>query len=266
MDLKQLTNQVIEIARNAGQYIKSQQKSIHQIKIQAKGVHNYVTEVDKNSEVFIVGELKRLLPESGFIAEEGTASSQKGEVFNWIVDPLDGTTNFIHGLMPVAVSIALQQNGQTVLGVVYEIGSDEMFYAYREGGAFLNGEKIQVTRTANLDDTLLATGFPFYDYSRLDQYMQLLKHFMKVSHGLRRLGSAATDLVYVACGRFDGFFEYSLSPWDVAAGAFIVEQAGGKIADFQGGQNWLYGREIIASNPYIFDDFVKTVRSFMYQT
>ena len=266
MDLKQLTNQVIEIARNAGQYIKSQQKSIHQIKIQAKGVHNYVTEVDKNSEVFIVRELKRLLPESGFIAEEGTASAQKGEVFNWIVDPLDGTTNFIHGLMPVAVSIALQQNGQTVLGVVYEIGSDEMFYAYLDGGAFLNGEKIQVTRTANLDDTLLATGFPFYDYSRLDQYMQLLKHFMKVSHGLRRLGSAATDLVYVACGRFDGFFEYSLSPWDVAAGAFIVEQAGGKIADFQGGQNWLYGREIIASNPYIFDDFVKTVRSFMYQT
>ncbi len=266
MDLKQLTHQVVEIARSAGQYIKSQQKSIHQIKIQAKGVHNYVTEVDKNSEVFIVGELKRLLPESGFIAEEGTASTQKGDKFNWIIDPLDGTTNFIHGLMPVAVSIALQQDGQTVLGVVYEIGADEMFYAYREGGAFLNGEKIQVTRTANLDDTLLATGFPFYDYSRLDQYMQLLKHFMKVSHGLRRLGSAATDLAYVACGRFDGFFEYSLSPWDVAAGAFIIEQAGGKIADFQGGQNWLYGREIIASNPYIFDDFVKTVRSFMYQT
>ena len=266
MDLKQLTEQVIEIARQAGQYIKSQQKSIHQIKIQAKGVHNYVTEVDKNSEVFIVRELKRLLPESGFIAEEGTAGAQKGEEFNWIIDPLDGTTNFIHGLMPVAVSIALQQNEQTILGVVYEIGSDEMFYAYEGGGAFLNGDKIQVTKTANLDDTLLATGFPFYDYSRLDRYMEVLKHFMKVSHGLRRLGSAATDLAYVACGRFDGFFEYSLSPWDVAAGAFIIEQAGGKIADFQGGQNWLYGREIIASNPYIFDDFVKTIRSFMYQT
>ncbi len=265
MDLKKLTADVIAVAKEAGTYIKSRQSDIHKIKIQAKGVHNYVTEVDKNSEVFIVGELKKLLPESGFIAEEGTAADSQDFEYKWIIDPLDGTTNYIHGLMPVAVSIALQYKGETILGVVYEIGNDEMFYAYSEAGAFLNGESIEVTKTEKLDDTLLATGFPFYDYSRLDNYMDLLRHFMKVSHGLRRLGSAATDLVYVACGRFDGFFEYSLSPWDVAAGAFIVEQAGGKIADFQGGSNWLYGKEIIASNALIFSDLVKTVKDFMYK-
>ena len=265
MDIKQLTKGVEQVAREAGKYIKSRQTDIHKIKIQAKGVHNYVTEVDKNSELFIVRELSKLVPESGFIAEEGTAAGNKSADYKWIVDPLDGTTNYIHGLMPVAVSIALQYKNETVLGVVYEIGNDEMFYAFSGGGAFLNGEKIEVTKTKKLDDTLLATGFPFYDYSRLDSYMELLRHFMKVSHGLRRLGSAATDLVYVACGRFDGFFEYSLSPWDVAAGAFIVEQAGGKISDFQGGNNWLYGKEIVASNSLIFSDLVDTVKRFMYK-
>ncbi len=261
MNYKELTKQVVDIAREAGQYIRNNRKSIH--KIESKGVHNYVTEIDKNSEKFIISELQKLIPDSGFIAEEQTETRQS-ENFNWIVDPLDGTTNFIHGLMPVAVSIALQEKGQTVLGVVYEIGADEAFYAYQGGGAFLNGEKISVTKTSDIDETLLATGFPFYDYSRLDRYMDLLKHFMQTSHGLRRLGSAATDLVYVACGRFDGFFEYSLSPWDVAAGAFIVEQAGGKVADFRGGNNWLFGKEIIASNPYVFAKLVETIKKIMY--
>ncbi len=264
MQLHDLTLNVIDIAKEAGQYIKSRQKDIYKLTVEAKGVHNYVTEVDKNSEKFIVEELTKLLPESGFIAEEGT-SDKRGDRYNWIIDPLDGTTNFIHGLYPVAVSIALQDKGQTVLGVVYEIGADEMFYAEQGAGAFLNGEPIKVTKTAKLDDGLFATGFPFYDYSRLDRYMDLLRYFMQVSHGLRRLGSAATDLAYVACGRFDGFFEYSLSPWDVAAGAFIVEQAGGKVSDFRGGQNWLFGKEIIASNSALFDEFVRQVKAIMYE-
>ncbi len=261
MNYKELTRQVVDIAREAGKYIRDNQKSIH--KIETKGIHNYVTEIDKNSEKFIISELGKLIPDSGFIAEEQTETRQS-DYFNWIVDPLDGTTNFIHGLMPVAVSIALQEKGQTVLGVVYEIGADEAFYAYQGGGAFLNGEKISVTNTSDIDQTLLATGFPFYDYSRLDRYMDLLKHFMQTSHGLRRLGSAATDLVYVACGRFDGFFEYSLSPWDVAAGAFIVEQAGGKVADFRGAENWLFGKEIIAANAQVFDKLVETIKNIMY--
>ncbi len=264
MELKKLTQDVLAIAREAGTYIRSKRQEHSKLQIQTKGIHNYVTEVDKNSEKFIISELKKLLPESGFIAEEKTEEFHKSE-YNWIIDPLDGTTNYIHGLMPVAVSIALQEQDRTIMGVVYEIGNDEMFWAYEEGEAYLNGERIHVTETKNLDDTLLATGFPFYDYSRLDRYMELLRHFMQVSHGLRRLGSAATDLVYVACGRFDGFFEYSLSPWDVAAGAYIVEKAGGKVADFQGGDNWLYGREIIASNEKIFQDFVRTVKKFMYE-
>ncbi len=264
MNLKNLCDNVVQIAREAGQYIKSQQKTIHNIKIEAKGVHNYVTEVDKNSERFIISELQKLIPESGFIAEEQTITRQS-DTYNWIVDPLDGTTNYIHGLMPVAVSIALRHKEHIIMGVIYEIGSDEAFWAYKEGGAYLDGNKIHVTRTAKLDDALLATGFPFYDYSRLDRYMDLLRFFMQTSHGLRRLGSAATDLAYVACGRFDGFFEYSLSPWDVAAGSLIVEEAGGKVADFQGGENWLFGKEIIASNSMIFDEFVQVVKKVMYE-
>ncbi len=263
MDLKKLCHNVIAIAKEAGQYIKSQQHTIHEIKIEAKGVHNYVTEVDKNSERFIIKQLKSLLPGSGFIAEEQTETVQ-AEEYNWIVDPLDGTTNYIHGLMPVAVSIALKHKEEIVLGVIYEIGADEVFWAYKGAGAYLNDKQIHVTRTSKLDDTLLATGFPFYDYSRLDRYMDLLRHFMQTSHGLRRLGSAATDLAYVACGRFDGFFEYSLSPWDVAAGACIVQEAGGRVADFRGGNNWLFGKEIIASNSLVFEEFVRVVKSFMY--
>ncbi len=263
MELKKITSQVVEIAKEAGEYIKSQQQRIHDIKIEAKGIHNYVTEVDKNSEKFITKQLQELLPESGFIAEEQTITRQS-DTYNWIVDPLDGTTNYIHGLRPVAVSIALRYKDQIILGVIYEIGAQEAFWAYSGGGAYLNGMQIHVTRTAKLDDTLLATGFPFYDYSRMERYMKLLEYFMQTSHGLRRLGSAATDLAYVACGRFDGFFEYSLSPWDVAAGALIVQEAGGKIADFQGKDNWLFGKEIIASNDIVFNDLMQVIKKTMY--
>ena len=263
MDLKELTKNVTDLARETGKYILSRQDDIRKIKIESKGVHDYVTEVDKNSEKQIVEQLKKFIPESGFIAEEKT-ETHISDTYNWIVDPLDGTTNYIHGLRPTAVSIALQYKKQTILGVVYEIGADEAFYAYKDGGAFLNGEKIRVTQTAKVNDALLATGFPFHDYDRLDEFMETLTYFMRNSHGLRRLGSAATDLVYVACGRFDGFYEYSLSPWDVAAGAFIVEEAGGKISDFKGGDNWLFGREIIASNSVMFDEFLQIIKQIMY--
>jgi len=262
MDLKKITNSVLTIAKEAGYYIRSQKNSIKQI--QTKGIHNYVTEVDKNSEQFLTEQLTRLLDDSGFIAEEGT-NNKKSDTYNWIIDPLDGTTNFIHGLMPVAVSIALMYKEELLVGVIYEIGADETFWAYKNGGAYLNKDKIQVTNTHKLDDTLLATGFPFYDYKLLDKYMELLKHFMQTSHGLRRLGSAATDLAYVACGRFDGFFEYSLNAWDVAAGALIVKEAGGKVVDFRGEDNWLFGKEIIASNSLVFNEFVYTVKKFMYE-
>ncbi|HLC83840.1 MAG TPA: inositol monophosphatase family protein, partial [Bacteroidia bacterium] len=211
------------------------------------------------AEKRIVEKLAFLLPEAGFIAEEGT-SSKKGEIYNWVIDPLDGTTNFIHGVPCFAISIALMRKEELVLGVIYEINFAECFYAWEGSKAYLNGKEINVTKTAKLADSLLATGFPYYDYNRMDDYMELFNYFMKNTHGLRRLGSAATDLAYVACGRFEGFYEYSLQPWDVAAGAFIVQQAGGKVTDFKGEKNYIFGKEIVAGNAAFFDEFLDVVK------
>jgi myo-inositol-1(or 4)-monophosphatase len=229
--------------------------------IEIKGKNDFVSYVDKTSEKLIVEGLEKLLPEAGFIAEEGT-STKKGDVYNWIIDPLDGTTNFIHGIPCFAISIALMRNQELIMGVIYEINFDECFYAWEGSKAYLNGKEISVSKIDKVSDSLIATGFPYYDYSRLNEYMELFKHFMKNTHGLRRLGSAATDLAYVACGRFEGFYEYCLQPWDVAAGAFIVKQAGGKVTDFKGEENYIFGREIVAGNSTFFPEFLNDVKQF----
>jgi myo-inositol-1(or 4)-monophosphatase len=215
--------------------------------------------VDKTSEQKLVAGLSALLPESGFIAEEGT-STKKGEIYNWIIDPLDGTTNFIHGIPCFSISIALMRKEELVMGMIYEINADECFYAWENSKAYLNEKEISVSKAPTLADSLIATGFPYYDYSRLDNYMEAFRDFIKNTHGLRRLGSAATDLAYVACGRFEGFYEYSLQPWDVAAGAFIVQQAGGKVSDFKGENNFIFGKEIVAGNAACFNEFLQTIQ------
>ena len=262
MNLKNLTQQTREIAINVGDFIRQQKKNITPTVIETKGIHDFVTYVDKTAEKKIVESLSKILPEAGFITEEKT-STKKGKIFNWVIDPLDGTTNYIHKLSPFAVSIALMERNEIILGVVYEIGLDECFYSYKGGEAFLNDERISVTKTKKVDSSLIATGFPFYNYDKLQQFMQTLDYFMKNSHGLRRLGSAATDLVYVACGRFDAFYEYSLNAWDVAAGAFIVQQAGGNVCDFNGGDNYLFEKEIIASNALIYNEFLSIIKGYM---
>ena len=150
------------------------------------------------------------------------------------------------------------------MGVVFEINLQECFYAWKDGGAFLNGHQIITSGTENLKDSLLATGFPYDDFNRLEEYIEVFKHFMKTTHGIRRLGSAAVDLAYVAAGRYDGFFEYGLNSWDVAAGAIIVEQAGGIISDFTGKENYIFGKEIIASNSIIFEEFLETINKHFY--
>src|SRR5690606_20237381 len=167
----------------------------------------------------------------GCIAEENN-EMYRSDLYNWIIDPLDGTTNFIHGIPAFAVSIALQYQKEIVLGVVYEIGKDECFYAWKGSKAYLNNQEIQVSENKKVADTLLATGFPYYDFARKDAYMELFGDLIQNCHGLRRIGAASVDLVYTACGRFDGYFEYNLKPWDIAAGMFIVERAGGKVTDF----------------------------------
>ena len=187
--------------------------------------------------------LKKLIPDSGFITEEGTATFS-GEKFKWFIDPLDGTTNYIHGISPYSISVGLSENEEMILGVVYEIASDEIFYAWKNSPAFSNGKEIKVATTSKSADTLIATGFPYYDFEETENYINALRELMKNTRGIRRLGSAAIDLCYVAAGRFDAFYEHALHAWDVAAGVFILQQAGGKISDFNGGKDWLFGGEI----------------------
>lgn len=262
MDYKNLCLRVCDIAKETGAFIREEAKKFKTSTVEVKGHNNFVSYVDKTSEQKLVTALSELLHEAGFIAEEGT-SDKKGERFNWIVDPLDGTTNFIHGFPCYAISIALMENNKTVLGVIYEINQNECFYAWKDSDAFMNYNKITVSSTPTLKDSLLGTGFPYYDYGKMDAYLQLFRHFMQHSHGLRRPGSAATDLAYLACGRFDGFYEYSLAPWDVAAGAFIVQRAGGVVTDFSGGENYIFGKEIVAGNALVFQELQETVKRFM---
>lgn len=262
MNLEILCSQVQWLAREVGRFIYDERLKFTPEDIILKGKSDMVTYVDKTSEVRIVAALRELLPGSGFIAEEGTATSD-GEKYRWVIDPLDGTTNYIHGISPFAVSIALMEGEEIVMGVIYEISLDEMFYAWKGSGAYMNGHEIHVSKTSTTADALIATGFPYYNFSKLDQYMVTMNYFMRNSHGLRRLGSAAADMAYVAAGRFEAFYEHALHPWDVAAGIIILKQAGGKVCDFNGGENYLFGEQMIACNANYFDEFYKIVHQHL---
>ena len=259
---QQLCQFTCDVARSSGKFMAEERKSFDVSKIETKGLHDLVSYVDKTSEKRIIAGLQKLLPESGFIAEEGT-SKKHGMRFNWVIDPLDGTTNFIQGVPVYAVSIGLLDYNEMVLGVVYEVGRDECFYAWKEGGAFLNGKPIHVSARNDINDALLATGFPYNDFSKLEGYIEFLKWTMTNARGVRRLGSAATDLAYVACGRFDAFWEYDLKPWDVAAGSLIVKEAGGKVSDYSGGINYLFGKEIVATNGLLDELIMKKIAEFI---
>ncbi len=261
INLKQLCEQVIVISKQAGAYLREEIQSISAKDVEEKGVHNLVTKVDKATEKMLVEALSVALPQAGFIAEEGTSSKQ-GEVYNWIVDPLDGTTNYIHKVPLYAVSIALKKGNDIVLGVIYEPNLDECFYTWEAAPAYLNGNVIKVSSNKVLDNALIATGFPYYDYGKLEGYLQFFKHLMQHSRGVRRLGSAAVDLAYTACGRYDAFYEYGLSPWDVAAGILIVQNAGGLAMDFSGGNNMLFGKEIISGNSVISQELKENINRF----
>lgn len=246
MDLHKITQDVIHCAKTVGEFIRTERKTFSYSNVEVKGLNDLVSYVDKTSEKLLVEKLAFIFPEAGFIVEENTKSEIKD--YNWIVDPLDGTTNFIHGIPCYAISIALEHKGEVIVGVVYEVAQNECFWAYKNGGAFLNGTKISVSSTKTLSDSLIATGFPIYNFSRLDNYINTLTYLMKNTHGIRRIGAAAADLCYLACGRVDAFFEYNLNSWDVAAGALIVKEAGGTVCDFNSQQNWLFGKEIMATN------------------
>lgn len=263
MNLENLTQSMIAAAKEAGNFIKGEQRKLKREQVEEKERNSLVSYVDKQAEQIIVKKLKPLIEEAGFITEEETIENQKSEQYNWIIDPLDGTTNFIYGLPLFAVSIGLEYQGKIIAGVVYEISHDECFYAWKGGGAYLNGKRIHTRDNELYDQALVATGFPYKEGGRMKNFLVLLSDFFRDTRGVRRLGSAATDLAYVACGRFDAFFEYGLSPWDVAGGAIIVEEAGGVLTDFSGTKNYIYGKEIIASQPKLAKRIIEVLHKRM---
>ena len=247
-----MTNQVllhkaIQLVKEVGVFLKEEQFRISAKDVDHKSLNSLVTYVDKRAEAMLVKGLSDLLPDSGFIAEEDT-SDKKGELYNWIIDPLDGTTNFIHQLPMYSISVALMKNTELDMGFVYLPHLDEFYHAINGEGAFLNYKSIFVSDKEAIQDGLIATGFPYYDFKLLEEYNNTLSYFIRNTRGVRRMGSAAIDLVYVAAGKFEAFYEYNLNPWDVAAGALIVAEAGGKITQFDGGSDFIFGRSIIATN------------------
>lgn len=261
MNFERLVREVVELCRNDGQYILQQLELLRAKDIELKDDHNFVTYVDRNSEAMLVENLSKLTPGCGFIAEENDYGSS-GAGLKWVIDPLDGTTNFVHGIPLFAISVGLMEGDRVVAGVVHEVNRGESFYSWGDGRAYLNGKEIRVTEARTLKNSLLVTGFPYIRDHILDEYMNLFKEYIRRSQDLRRLGSAATDLAYVAAGRFEGFYEISLNSWDVAAGSFLVEQAGGRVTDFQGGDDFIFGRSLIASNGFVHDEMLAVVREF----
>jgi len=258
MDLSVLITGVIDLSKEVGVFIREEALTFDRANIEYKGLNDMVSYVDKTAENKLVKGLEKLLPDAGFITEEKTVNKES-DLYTWIIDPLDGTTNFIHGIPTFSISIALQCRNELVLGVVYEVNRDECFYAWTNGGAFLNGKPIRVTNAGRVENTLLATGFPYYDFEKQEPYLEVFKELMRSCHGLRRIGSAAVDLAYVAAGRFDGYFEYNLNSYDVAAGIVLVREAGGQVCDFSGGKDMIDRREVIATNGKITEEILAII-------
>jgi myo-inositol-1(or 4)-monophosphatase len=260
ISLAQLEKQVVELSEEVGDFIYTESRTFDRSRIEQKtGFNNLVSYVDKEAERRIVSALQKMLPGSGFIGEEGTAIKGTNE-YTWIIDPLDGTTNFTHGLPPFAISIGLARNNKVELGIVYEVNLKECFHGSLDTGAFCNGKPMRVSAINSLTNGLLATGFPYYMFDKMDAYLQIIRKFLDDTHGIRRLGSAAVDLAYVACGRLEGFFEYNLNPWDVAAGSFLVQTAGGIVTDFKNGDNFLFGGELCAANAGVHAEMLAVIR------
>lgn len=234
------------LTKEVAEFIKAERDHFDLDKIEHKGNLELVSYVDKETEKKLVKALSAIVPEAGFITEEGTVAQATGGL-KWVIDPLDGTTNFMHKLPPFSISIALLNETDLLVGVVHEINMDECFYAWKGGGAWCNGKKIQVSSVNAVSSSLIAIGFPYSLKGKNDQYFEIIKHFVERSHGLRRLGSAAADMAYVACGRFEAYFEFNVKIWDIAAGILLVKEAGGKVCDFSGGNDFLYGKEVLAT-------------------
>lgn len=250
--------EVKKLVYAVGEYIRSERITFQTSSVEHKDIYDMVSYVDKNSKQKLIQGLSAIFPGSSFRGEE-SGVQQNNSAYNWIIDPLDGTTNFIHNIPHYCISIGLQYEGNLRAGWVYEICNNELYTAIKGEGAFLNNQKIMVTKTNELHQCLIGTGFPVRQYPQLGGYMQLLKWVIENTRGVRRLGTAAYDLCLVASGKYDAFYEPGLNAWDVAAGALIVEEAGGKVSDFKNGHEFLNGGEILASNGQIHDTMLNAI-------
>jgi myo-inositol-1(or 4)-monophosphatase len=253
----------VKAARRAGNIINRGARDLDLLTVSTKGPKDFVSEIDRGAESAIVETLLTTYPEHAILAEEGTAKGRNADAeYVWIIDPLDGTTNFLHGFPQYCVSIALAHRGTVTQGVIYDPVRNDLFTASRGRGAYLNDRRIRVSKRQHLRDCLIGTGFPFRDGSYLDTYLAMMKSMIQHTAGLRRPGAAALDLAYVAAGFYDGFWEIGLNPWDVAAGSLLVLEAGGLIGDLAGEGDYLHAGQVIAANPKIFVQMVRELSPF----
>ena len=243
-----LINEIKQTAINVGRYIGESLAGLEALTITEKSPNSLVSEVDRHAEELIISALNRILPEAGFITEENMIAQSEAE-YTWVIDPLDGTTNFLNAVPCFSVSIALMYQQQVISGVVYEINRNELFHAVKGEGAFLNDKRIQVNKHKKFSDILIATGFPYDSAEEIDVYLNIIRKCQLSSKGVRRFGSAAVDLCYTASGRFGLYYESKLNVWDVAAGALIAQEAGAVVCDYSGGKDFLFGKEIVAAAP-----------------
>ncbi len=253
-----MLNIATRAARSAGDLIVRHMNRLDELTVTSKNPNDFVSEVDRQAEETIIRILHRAYPDHGFLAEEG--GETPGNDYLWIIDPLDGTTNFLHGFPSFAVSIGLRHKGKLEQAVVYDPLQQEMFTASRGVGALLNNRRIRVSRRPGLAGALLGTGFPFKAQQHLDTYLATFKALFPETAGIRRQGSAALDLAYVAAGRLDGFWEIGLNPWDIAAGALLIREAGGIVGDFQGGGQHFEPGNLVAGNPKVFAAIIRTIQ------
>lgn len=253
-----MLNIAVRAARQAGNVILRSVDRIDTLTISSKSRHDYVSEVDRQAEQEIISVIRKAFPSHGILAEE--SGEHTGDDYLWIIDPLDGTTNFLHGFPQYAVSIGIQYKGVLTHAVVYDPMRQELFTATRGAGAQVNDRRIRVTKLNDLEGALLGTGFPFRYQQHMDCYLRTFKAFMPMTAGIRRAGSAALDLAYVAAGRMDGFWEFGLSKWDMAAGVLLIQEAGGLVSDLSGGHDYLETGNIVAGSPKVFKAMLQVIR------
>lgn len=252
-----MLNTAVKAARRAGAIINRAAQNLDALTVQNKQDNDYVSEVDRAAEQEIISILLSAYPNHAILAEE--SGTQGESEFQWIIDPLDGTTNYLHGFQQYGVSIALAHKGVLTHAVIFDPARNDLFTASKGGGAFLNDRRLRVSKRIQLKEALIGTGFPYRDFTNLDAYMAMFKEMLQKTSGVRRPGAACLDLAYVAAGRFDGFWEFGLKPWDIAAGVLLVQEAGGLVGDFRGEQNYMQSGDILAGNPKIFSQLLQLI-------